>query len=308
MDVSLTFLKAILDSITDQISVIDRHGNIVFINQSWIDFSTTNKHPPINWQTVNYLTICDQSAQKGDTFATQAAKGIRKVIHGKSENFYLEYPCHSPTQKRWFMMRVTPLASGERSYFVISHHDITKRKIAEETVLDLSKLDGLTKLPNYRNFSQFLTQEWKRCTRLQAPITLAMIDIDYFKCINDTYGHLKGDEYLFKIAQHLKRMVRRPSDLCARYGGEEFALILSNTPLEPSIAMIEKFLTKIRTLAMPNPHSPVMPIITLSVGLVTLYPQPKTSEKELIQKADELLYKAKNSGRNQLVYHQESQK
>lgn len=305
MDVSLTFLKAILDSITDQLSVIDIHGKIVFINQSWIDFSQTNTHPPIDWVNINYLDVCDQSARKGDTSAIQAAKGIRKVLSGKSDHFYLEYPCHSPTQKRWFMMRITPLASFEKSYFVISHHNITERKIAEETVSDLSKMDGLTKLPNYRHFNHVLAKEWKRCMRLKAPITLAMIDIDYFKYINDTYGHLKGDEYLFKIAQHLKRMVRRPSDLCARYGGEEFALILSNTPLEPSIAMIEKFLTKIRTLAMPNPHSPVMPIITLSVGLVTLYPKPKMSEKELIKKADELLYKAKNSGRNQLVYHQE---
>lgn len=306
MDVSLTFLNAILDSMTDQISVIDAHGSIVFTNQSWVTFSQTNKHPPIDWNTINYLNVCDRAAQKGDTFATNAAKGIRKVISGKCEDFYLEYPCHSPTQKRWFMMRVTALASFEKSYFVIAHHDITKRKIAEETVLRLSKIDGLTKLPNYRCFSQFLAKEWKRCARLHAPITLAMIDLDHFKCINDTYGHLKGDEYLFKIAQHLKRMINRPSDLCARYGGEEFVLVLGETPLEPSIAMMETFLTKIRKLTMPNPNSPVMPILTLSIGLVTLYPTAKSSEKELIQKADELLYQAKNSGRNQLVYHKES--
>lgn len=305
MNVSLTFLKAILDSITDQISVIDINGKIVFINQSWIDFSQTTKYPQIDWEKINYLDVCDQSARQGDTSALQAAKGIRKVLSGKSDHFYLEYPCHSPTQKRWFMMHITPLVSFEKSYFVISHSNITERKIAEETVLNLSQIDGLTKLPNYRHFNHTLTKEWKRCMRLKVPITLAMMDIDYFKYINDTYGHLKGDEYLFKIAQQLKHIVHRPADLCARYGGEEFALILGDTPLEPAAAMIEKFLTKIRTLAMPNPHSPVMPIITLSVGLVTLYPKPKMSEKELIQKADELLYKAKNSGRNQLVYHQE---
>lgn len=97
MDASLTFLKAILDSITDQISVIDVHGNIVFTNQSWIAFGQTNKHPPISWESINYLDVCDRAAQKGDAFAIKAAKGIRKVIDGKSENFYLEYPCHSPT-------------------------------------------------------------------------------------------------------------------------------------------------------------------------------------------------------------------
>lgn len=202
-------------------------------------------------------------------------------------------------------MRITPLASFETSYFVIAHHDITKRKIAEETVLNLSNIDGLTKLPNYRCFSQFLTKEWKRCARLHAPITLAMVDLDYFKCINDTYGHLKGDEYLFKIAQQLKQLIRRPSDLCARYGGEEFVIVLGDTPLESAIKMIEKLLEKVRISAMPNPHSPVMPTLTLSVGLITLYPSTKSSEKELIKKADELLYQAKNSGRDQLVYHKE---
>ncbi|NCD11116.1 MAG: sensor domain-containing diguanylate cyclase [Epsilonproteobacteria bacterium] len=296
------FFNAILDSISEQMAVIDLEGNIVFVNQSWVDFSLHNDANPIDWDHVNYLHICEHAALNGDISAMKALKGIQKVIHSEEATFYLEYPCHSPTQKRWFMMRVTPLRSFEERYVVISHQNITERKLAEEAILNLSKIDGLTKLPNYRAFTHFLSNEWKRAMRTHTPISMAMIDIDYFKYINDTYGHLTGDEYLRKIARMLKRTVHRPSDLCARYGGEEFAIVLGNTPSTHAIAMMENCLEKARALKLPNPQSPIMPITTLSIGLISIYPEPSMSEKAFIQKADELLYLAKKQGRNQLVY------
>ncbi|ACZ13188.1 sensor domain-containing diguanylate cyclase [Sulfurospirillum deleyianum] len=296
------FLKAILNSMTEQIAVLDFEGNIVFVNQSWIDFSLNNDAKPIEWESVNYLKICEHAAQHGDTGASKALKGILKIIHKEEESFYLEYPCHSPTQKRWFMMRVTPLLSFEQSYVVIAHHNITERKIAENAILNLSKVDGLTKLPNYRAFSQFLSHEWRRAMRTHTPLTMAMIDIDYFKYINDTYGHLKGDEYLRKIAHMLQRTIHRPSDLCARYGGEEFVIILGDTPLEKALGMMQTCLEKTIALRLPNPKSPIMPILTLSIGVVSVYPKPDMNEKAFIQKADELLYLAKKQGRNQLAY------
>jgi len=303
---SHAFFKAILDSVTEQMAVIDEKGIIVFVNQSWISFGRKYNGTQENWENVNYLDICDKVATMGDTSSIKAAKGIRKIIKAEKELFSFEYPCQIETQKLWFMMRVTPLTLSEKRYFVISHHNITKRKRAEEIVLNHARIDSLTKLPNHRFFHQFFKQAWKQCVRLRVPLTLAMIDIDYFKMVNDTYGHQKGDEYLAKIGSVLKSIAKRPSDLSARYGGEEFAIILGNTSLEPSVAIMNKLLKTIRDLKIPNPNSPILPIVTASIGLITLYPNALSTEKELIKKADDLLYQAKNKGRNQLIYTEEA--
>lgn len=300
---SFVFLKAILDSIAEQIAVIDMDGNIVFVNQSWIDFGEENAvASEIAWNQINYLHVCDASSHYGDTFASNAAKGIRKIIHEEESHFYLEYPCHSPTEQRWFLMRVTPLLSFEKRYVVISHTNITERKQAEETILKLSQLDGLTKLHNYRAFNEYLTQEWKRCIRADQPITLAMIDIDYFKCVNDTYGHLIGDDYLCKLAQLIKRITKRPTDFCARYGGEEFVVLLPETSLESALHLIEGLMKSIHKAKIPNPNSSINPFVTLSIGLATIFPKHKTHPKILIEKADKHLYHAKESGRNKIIH------
>lgn len=277
-------------------------GTIIFVNQSWIAFGQENSlASEFSWENVNYLHVCDASFQKGDTFAGNAAKGIRKIIHEEQSLFYLEYPCHSPTEQRWFLMRVTPLISFEKKYVVVSHPNITERKQAEETIFKLSQLDGLTKLHNYRSFSESLSKEWKHAIHTNTPITLAMIDIDYFKCVNDTYGHLIGDEYLIKLAHLIKRVTKRQSDFCARYGGEEFVIVLGGTSKEPALQILEGLMKSIQKAQIPNPNSPISPFVTLSVGLATLYPKAKMSPKELIKKADELLYHAKESGRNKIV-------
>ncbi len=297
------FLKSILDTITDNIVVIDKKGDIQFVNSSWITFCQNNNCSiDNNWEGVNYLTVCDESAAIGDEYALKVREGIGKVINSEEKLFYLEYPCDSPDEKRWFMMMVTPFQLGDRSYYVIVHHNITERKLTEEKILNLSRIDDLTCIPNRRFFDEFLNSEWSRCTRLHLPITLAMIDIDHFKLLNDTYGHQTGDECLRKIGTVLKNFVRRPGDICARYGGEEFAIILSNTAIEKAVYLMNKLLDEIRELEIPNEKSPVKPILTVSIGLATMYPDSQTHEEELIKAADELLYSAKENGRNQLVF------
>ena len=237
----------------------------------------------------------------GDDFGIQAAKGIRSVISKETEDFYFEYPCNSPDEKRWFMMRVTPFTLENIDYFVISHQNITERKLAEEKLLDLSRLDGLTGIANRRYFDNFLEEEWRRCHRLGLPISLAIIDLDYFKLLNDHYGHQTGDECLKAVAKSLKQFVRRPSDLCARYGGEEFSLVFGNTGKDQAKVLINKALEEIRLLNIPNEESPTHPTLTASIGLTSMLPDEKSNEHELLKRADDLLYEAKRSGRNQVV-------
>ena len=300
---SYNFLKSVLDTITEHIVVINSEGDILFVNKTWSSFGLNNACLiDETWSGVNYLKECDKAAEMGDDFGLNAASGIRSVIKSEDDKFYFEYPCHSPDEERWFMMRVTPFLNSGEECFVISHQNITERKIAENSVLKLSRIDGLTDIPNRRFFDDFLASEWNRCHRLELPVSLALIDLDNFKLLNDTYGHQAGDESLKAIGNALQKFSKRPSDLCARYGGEEFAIIYGNTNLDQAKILLEELLNEIRLLNIPNKKSPIQPILTASIGLATMQPSKNNIESELIQEADRLLYLAKEKGKNQICY------
>lgn len=305
---SYEFLRRVLDAITEHIVVIDQQGSILFVNRSWTLFGKQNNCLIIdsNWQNINYLDVCDTASAMGDDFGALAADGLRTVINGTKPLFYLEYPCHSPREKRWFMMRVSSFSMGQTRCFVVSHQNITERKLAEEQVISLSRLDGLTGIANRRRFDEFLEAEWKRCSRLNLPISLAIIDIDHFKLLNDTYGHLAGDDCLKAIGNTLQSFANRPGDLCARYGGEEFAIIYGNTTLQQACLLAKQVLTAIRDLGIANENSPTSPTMTASIGVATMYPDQVSTATELIEAADRLLYQAKNQGRDRIVCQDES--
>ncbi|WP_289243528.1 GGDEF domain-containing protein [Methylophaga sp. UBA678] len=222
---SYDFLKEILNSLTEHIVVINNQGEIVFVNQSWCTFASDNESTIEDWCGINYIKECEKAASMGDEIGEAVGVGIKDVIADRQHSFYYEYPCHSPEEQRWFMMRVLPLDVKVGAHFIVSHQNITERKVAEERVRELSRIDGLTQIANRRHFDVFLKREWRRCHRLTLPFSMAVLDIDHFKLLNDTYVHQVGDEALVQVARVLKNFVKRPSDLCARYGGEEFALL-----------------------------------------------------------------------------------
>lgn len=301
MEKSQEFLKLVLDSVTEHIVVIDECGMIRFVNKTWSSFGSNNAClVNDDWDGVNYIEECDKAAAMGDEFGNKAGAGIRRVIENKEPSFYLEYPCHSLEAKRWFMMRVTPFQVQGCDYFVISHQNVTERKLAEQEVANLARIDGLTGIPNRRTFDEFLSNEMKRCARLKKPICLAIIDIDHFKLLNDTYGHQSGDDCLVRIGSLLKTFSNRPSDLCARYGGEEFALVWGDTGIKDAKKISETLLSKIRELNIPNEMSPVNHYLTASIGIVEVIPSQSSEESELISKADGMLYRAKENGRNKV--------
>ncbi|SEK34527.1 diguanylate cyclase (GGDEF) domain-containing protein [Colwellia chukchiensis] len=294
-------LSLILDSITEHIVVVDVAGKIQYANKSWSNFSVNNAcDMGSDWLGVNYLDECDKASKVGDDFGSQAAVGIRSVINKEQAKFYFEYPCHSPDEKRWFMMRVTAVQINHADHFVISHQNITERKLAEEAVREQACIDGLTDIANRRTFNQFLQQEWRRCARVQQPISLAIMDLDHFKLLNDTYGHQAGDECLVKIGALLKEFNQRPGDICARYGGEEFALVWGNTSLVNAKQLCHKLIEAINTLNIANQNSPVSDHLTASIGLATMIPKQEQAESALLTNADVMLYKAKANGRNRV--------
>lgn len=300
---SFEFLQSVLNAITEHIVVINSKGDIVFVNESWRSFGRDNDClADITWQDFNYLRECDNAAAMGDDFGLQAAAGIRSVMSAEKAMFHFEYPCNSPRETRWFMMRVVPFIINHTHYFVISHQNITERKLAEEQVLALSRIDTLTNIPNRRYFDEFLSNEWRRCQRHNQPITLALLDLDYFKLINDTYGHQQGDECLKAVAALIKNSNRRANDLCARYGGEEFIMAFSNTDTAQAKPIIDGLLADIRALNIANKYSPINATLTASIGVASMYPSTQNSAYELIKRADQLLYRAKMEGRNRVYF------
>ena len=186
---SYGFVKAVLDTASEGIVVIDSDGDIQFSNHSWDALGRVEPWFEYGgWNGVNYLKVCDDAGEEGDSFALRAASGIRKVSRAEQDLYYLEYPCHSPSAERWFMMRVSQFVLSDKQFLVISHRDITQQKLAEEEVLKLSSVDDVTGLPNRRVFGEFLDKQWVRAVRMKTPISLAMIDVDHFKKINDSYG------------------------------------------------------------------------------------------------------------------------
>lgn len=303
MENSFEFLSLVLDSITEHIVVIDEVGLIKYVNRSWSAFGDSNECAVgSNWRGINYLTECDKASALGDDFGTRAGSGIKRVIEKETALFYLEYPCHSPTEERWFMMRVSPFCLAGTDYYVITHQNITERKLAEEEVLKLSRLDELTGIANRRYFNEFIKSEWERCHRQGMPMCLAILDLDHFKLLNDCYGHQVGDRALKSVSKLLGNLAQRPSDMCARYGGEEFAIVFGNTNLEQAKGLLSELLQEIRLLSIPNKNSPTGPTLTASIGLSSINPNNDNNVNELLLRTDELLYLAKQSGRNRISF------
>lgn len=174
-------------------------------------------------------------------------------------------------------------------------------KRQRDVLSNIANRDGLTGIANRYRLDETLTREWHRCMRNQAPLSLIMIDVDWFKEFNDAYGHLAGDDCLKRIAVTLAGSLNRPADLIARYGGEEFTCVLPDTDLEGGKHMGEAMRKAIESLRIPHEASP-RGHITVSVGVASAIPaQPKTLA-ELMELADTCLYRAKQSGRNRSLW------
>jgi len=167
-----------------------------------------------------------------------------------------------------------------------------------QQIKDVSDTDGLTGLANRRKLEEHLGKEWRRMLRSSSPLTLMMVDIDYFKNYNDYYGHLAGDDCLKKVANQLKGFCRRPGDLAARFGGEEFTLVFPDTDPERASYLAEKVRKAVESLKIRHEDSEAGGYVTISIGVVSRVPDANSSSTDLVSEADHNLYKAKEAGRN----------
>ena len=169
------------------------------------------------------------------------------------------------------------------------------------SLYQMSMKDGLTGVMNRRWFDEAIGDEWQRARRERQPLSLIMIDIDFFKSYNDSLGHMAGDACLKKVAEALQGVLRRPADMVARYGGEEFVVLLPNTDAGGAARVAEDMRHRIEGLAIRHPTSEVAPCLTVSLGVASMMPAEASSSVQLMQAADEAMYQAKAQGRNRIV-------
>ena len=288
------FAVAVIDALASHICVLDAKGMIIAVNRTWRAFAAENS-PTNNRHGVgtNYLDVCERAAGAGSEEAQPFEMGVRSVIERRSDLFQMEYPCHSSTENRWFLGRVTPLHVAEGGA-VISHLDITDRKLAELEVEKLAATDPLTGLPNRRYFDRIGNQELERVRRFNAPVSILMIDLDQFRSINDRYGHTGGDEALRRIGELCKAELRR-IDVLARFGGDEFVAILPGTDELGAMYVAEKLRDTVRK-ALIDCHQGQFRV-TASFGAAEISVSD-VSINDGVARADAALYLAKRLGRD----------
>ncbi len=191
-------------------------------------------------------------------------------------------------------------------------------KQLSDTLREAALIDGLTGITNRRRFDESLSTEWLRAVRGHRPLAMIMIDIDHFKAYNDHYGHQAGDHALRDVAQAMEAALLRPGDHVARYGGEEFVLLLPETDTDGALAVARRLREAVDALAIPHAHSPVAPLLTVSMG-VSAYDAscrdwrqagadarnndafPPYAGEDLLAAADHALYAAKSAGRHRVA-------
>lgn len=183
--------------------------------------------------------------------------------------------------------------------------DITERKKTEARLVELQKelealsyRDGLTDVANRRMFDSALEVEWTNAANTREPLSLIMLDIDYFKQYNDHYGHIRGDACLKQVAATLSKAATRTRDFFARYGGEEFVLVLPETDRESALKVAQRCRALILEEKIPHEKSQVSPYVTISLGVSTIVPTSLDHRINFLERVDERLYAAKQLGRN----------
>lgn len=215
------------------------------------------------------------------------------------------------------LMTVLVLADGEPGWSAIPvvllmaasllysarqlHTDLLDSLLSNFGLENAAEEDKLTHLANRRRFDIALEQEWTRACRSGLPISLIMVDVDFFKKFNDYYGHQEGDHCLAQVAKALSQSARRTIDLVARYGGEEFVILLSQTTRDDAYALCERMRHSVYSLKIPH-HDSTLGRVTISLGGVTLYARENLKSLDLVRTADKALYRAKATGRNRVVW------
>lgn len=290
------FLKSSIDALAAHVAIIDENGVILSVNKAWKRFGESNGFTgAASGVGMNYLGVCDVAPGEFCQEAQAVAKGIRRVIAREKDEFHQEYFCPGPEGARWFVVRATRFEGSGPVRAVIAHEDITERKRIEEQLIHDAFHDSLTGLPNRALFLDRLDHVARQAKRHgDALFGVLFLDLDHFKLINDSLGHLAGDRLLIAIAKRLEGAVRI-SDSVARLGGDEFAVLLDELKDASEAVLLSERIQN--ELSLPFNLDRQEIFTSASIGIALSDAEYKRPE-DLLRDADTAVYRAKTGGRS----------
>jgi diguanylate cyclase (GGDEF)-like protein/PAS domain S-box-containing protein len=294
------FIRSTLDALSKHICVIDAEGRILAVNKAWREFALANGAPPDTvWENVNYLAVCDRATGIGGDEAHAFAAGIRAVVRGERKEFSIEYTCHSPAEKRWFIARVTRFPEDGPSRLVVAHYNVTKTKVTEQHLAYLAHYDSLTGLPNRELLRDRLHQAIAHADRYKHSVWVISVDIDRFKRVNDTIGLKGGDTVLELLARRLRASLR-DTDTLARFGGDKFVMVLPGEAEESLVSCtLQRIVAAVSESLTVDENEFVL---SCSAG-VAVYPDDGSEPEKLIEHADIAMHRAKELGRKNYQFY-----
>ncbi|MEH7300472.1 sensor domain-containing diguanylate cyclase [Neobacillus drentensis] len=283
-------LKFALDE-SNLVQIVDKSANILYANEKFCRLSEYS-FEELKGKNMRVLNSSYHTKSFFRDLWTTVTQG--KVWSGeirnktKSDTYY------------WTSTTIVPFLDKNNKPFqyIVIRNDITKSKELEKKLEYLSNVDGLTSLFNRRYFDKMLDYYWQSLYKNQNSLSVILFDVDYFKCYNDHYGHLLGDQCLIDISNRVRDLMNSYEAICARYGGEEFAIILPKKDAHEARFIAERIRQEIEQLNIPHEWSKLNRSVTMSFGVASLIPKQDKNPLELLELADKALYQAKDNGRN----------
>ena len=308
---------------SNYVCLVDEHGEVIAHPEityvgSIIDISYQRKEQALSTLLLSYVNVSLMSPELDNDFSADnlPSRSVVKYTENNNMDAIYQYPLHDLGATLWIHIDVALLDKKTEKVMmaigaviipalliIIAIGTFAVRIVERSFESKLEKqahTDGLTGLANRRYFDVQLEKEWKRALRKGGSLSLAMLDIDYFKLYNDNYGHQAGDEAIKKVADCLKMKVQRASDTVARYGGEEFAIIMVDCTEQEAVLFMERLITSIEELHIVHAYSSCSSYVTFSMGVATLKAADDVDYSTLLRLADNALYRSKAKGRNNL--------
>jgi diguanylate cyclase (GGDEF)-like protein/PAS domain S-box-containing protein len=308
-------MQAVLDS-RDGVTISDANlpdNPLIFVNHAFEKMTGYSREEAIN-RNCRYL----QGAQKNQ----RNIEVVRDAIKNAEYCLVTLKNYRKDGSMFWNELSISPVfdLDGKVTHFIGIQKDVTarveletrltkERKSLQESKAKLENLvihDSLTGIYNRRHFETQFKESWQHLVETQGSLTLMMVDVDYFKRYNDTYGHVAGDDVLKKVASALTASMKRVTDFTARYGGEEFIIVATDITRQQAINYGKTICANLRSLNIPHETSSYG-FLTVSCGVAHINPLSTSSPGLLLQQADTALYNAKANGRNQAVIFKNDQ-
>ena len=295
--------RVIFDAAPVGLTMFDENYNFIDCNEAVLEMYNVSK----TFYLTHFFDLSPEYQPDGSKSHQKLRETMKRVIKG--EKLHMEWthclPAGEPFPCEITMTRV----KHKGKYLGLGYiYDLRGIKRMEENIKWLQSeatkayLDPLTGINNRRYFDENLKRVVKTVSRSRNKLTLMMVDVDFFKAYNDTYGHAEGDKCLKIIAETLSKSLTRGDDFVARYGGEEFAVVLPNTPESGARKIADKLIENIRACDIPHKHNIVADHVTISIGVATGKGGRNWSVSDFINSADEMLYKSKKDGRDRYSF------